>query len=204
MAIYSTFFLAKPHQLLDAFPGWKPPLPAPVRREFRNPFTKQTVVIETREPEWHQEENRIESRQYGAVAIQGSYKNYLEGRLPQFLRESRHWAAKGLTNIEIEPLLGAIGVNRKLESPIYAPPSSGAVLRGFPPDFISTLIGINPGQIAQQWAAEMSSPQHTESVTGNKVSDGWTTGEASQILTPIVSLARQASSDERMYLLIEA
>jgi len=109
-----------------------------------------------------------------------------------------------LTDIEVEPLLSAIGANAQLESPIYAPPSLGAVLREFPPDFIYKLIGSNQAQIAQRWAAEMSSPQHTHSVTGNKLSDGWTTDEASQLLTPIVSLAREASPDERMYLLIEA
>jgi hypothetical protein len=37
MAIYTTFFLADPREVPGGFPGWKPPLPAPVRREFRNP-----------------------------------------------------------------------------------------------------------------------------------------------------------------------
>ena len=57
MAIYTTFFLAAPEKVVGGFPGWKPPLPAPVRREFLNPLTKQLVVIETRKPEWPDEES---------------------------------------------------------------------------------------------------------------------------------------------------
>src|SRR4051794_14044859 len=60
MAIYTTFFLARPDELGSGFPGWKLPLPAPVRREFRNWFTKQIVTVETREPEWPEEEQQNE------------------------------------------------------------------------------------------------------------------------------------------------
>jgi len=204
MAIYTTLFLAKAEELLSGFPNWKPPLPAPVRREFRIPFTKELVTIETREPEWPAEEQAIASRQYRAVAIQGRYEDYLEGRLPPFVRESQHWTAKGLTDIELEPLLSTIGVTTKLESPIYAPRSSGAVLREFPPDFIPKLIESDQLEVAKQWAAQMSTSEHTHSVAGTKLSDGWTTDQALNILMTIVSLARKAVVGQRMYLLIEA
>jgi hypothetical protein len=204
MAIYTTFFLAHPEELRSGFPGWKPPLPAPVRREFRHPFTKELVTIETREPEWPEEEQGSATPQYRAVAIQGRYEDYLEGRLPDFVKEKYHWAAKGLTEIELEPLLRAVGVSAELQVPIYGPPSSGAVLRELPQEFISKLPASDRLGVAQRWAAEMSTPEHTHSVTGNKLSDGWTTEEASQILEPLLALARQASSNQRMYLLIEA
>ena len=204
MAIYTTFLVAKPDELLGGFPSWKQPLPAPVRREFRNPFTKQMMTIETREPEWPSRESQSDIPQYSAVAIHGSYEDYLEGRLPPFVRESQHWATKGLTEIELGPLLKTIGVSAKLESPLYAPPSSGAVLQEFPPDFFLKLIESDPREVARRWAAEMSAPEHTHSMTGRKLNDGWTTDQASQILTPIASLSRQASLGQRMYLLIEA
>ena len=203
MAIYTTFFLARPEELISGFPGWKLPLPVPVRREFRNWFTKQTVTVDTREPEWPEEERQNETPQFRAVAIQGRYEDYLENRLPPFIRQQQHWAAKGLTEIEVEPLLRAIGVGTELESPIYAPPSYGAVLREFSSDFISKLNESDRAGVALLWAAEMSTPEHTHSVTGNKLSDGWTTEQASQILDPLIALAEKASLDQRMYLLIE-
>jgi cysteine-rich repeat protein len=52
MAIYTTFFLCRPEELPGGFPGWQPPLATPVRRELRNPFTGQVVVVESREPQW--------------------------------------------------------------------------------------------------------------------------------------------------------
>ena len=204
MAVYTTFFLARPEELSNGFPGWKLPLPAPVRREFRDWFTKQTVTVETREPEWPEEEQQNEMPQYRAVAIQGRYENYLEDRLPLFVQQQHHWAAKGLTDIEVQPLLRAVGVATELESPMYAPPSSGAVLREFPAEFIPKLSESDRASVARQWAAEMSTPEHTHSVSGNKLSDGWTTEQASQILNPLLALTQKASPDQRMYLLIEA
>lgn len=48
MAIYTTIFLCKPQQLAAGFPGWLPPLPTPVKRQIKSPFTGQTAIIETR------------------------------------------------------------------------------------------------------------------------------------------------------------
>jgi hypothetical protein len=204
MAIYTTFFLARPEELPSGFPGWKLPLPAPVRRQVQNWFTKQTVTIETREPEWPEDEQQNETPQYWAVAIEGRYEDYLESRLPPFVRQQPHWATKGVTDIEVEPLLRAIGVASELEAPIYAPPSSGAVLRELPADFIPKLCESDRVGVSRLWAAAMSTPEHTHSVTGNKLSDGWTTEQASQLLEPLLALAQRAEHGQRMYLLIEA
>ena len=204
MAIYTTFFLARPEELTSGFPGWKPPLPAPVRREYRHPFTKQLISVETREPEWPAEEASGAMPQFRAVAIQGRYEDYLENRLPPFVRQQQHWAAKGLTDLELEPLLRAIGFGTDLDTPLYAPRSSGAVLREFPANFIPTLIKSDRLGVARQWAAEMSTPERTHSVSGNKLSNGWTTQQASQILDPLIALAQKADSGQRIYLLIEA
>jgi hypothetical protein len=111
---------------------------------------------------------------------------------------------KGVTEIEVEPLLGEVGVTAELQSPMYAPPSSGAVLRQLPSEFISQLAASDPTDVATRWAAVMSTPEHTHSVTGNRLSDGWTSDHASQILQPLVALACQATSRQSLYLLIEA
>jgi hypothetical protein len=52
VAIYSTFFVCKPNEVLSAFRGWKLPLPEPVRREVVNPFTRKSMTIESRRPDW--------------------------------------------------------------------------------------------------------------------------------------------------------
>jgi hypothetical protein len=204
MAIYTTFFLAKPDELPGGFPTWKPPLIQPIRREIRNPFTKQLVTIETREPDWPEEKEKSSIPQYRATSIKGSYEDYLEGRLPTFVRAVPHWAAKGLTEVELEPLLSAARIATPFDIPRYAPPSSGAALRGFPPGFIPKLIEIDQAEVAKVWAAEMSTPKHTHTMKGKKLSDGWTTDQALQLLKPIAALARQAIPGQDMYLLIEA
>lgn len=79
-----------------------------------------------------------------------------------------------------------------------------AVLREFPPEFVSKLIESDHSEIARQWAAAMSTSEFTHSVTGAKLNDGWTRDQALQILIPIVAVARKASPGESMYLLIEA
>jgi hypothetical protein len=80
--IAESAILCKPEDLAGAFPGWRPPLAAPVRRLFKNPFTGEMTTIETREPEWHEEERHDLGRDYKVVAIEGNYEDYLEGRLP--------------------------------------------------------------------------------------------------------------------------
>jgi len=205
--MYTTFFVCKPQELAEGFPGWRLPLPQPVRREFKNPFTGKVSTIETREPEWQDEGDQAFDRDYQAVAIEGSYEDYLERRLPPFVHTLPHWAAKSLTEVELSPLAQAVGVAPRFECPLYGPPASGAVLQELSPDMLSKLALLDERGVdaaAEKWAATMSTPEYTRSMTGSNIKDGWTASEAMEILRPIVALARQAGAGQRMYLLIEA
>jgi hypothetical protein len=208
VAIYTTFFLCNSQQLVSGFPGWRAPLPKPVKRQFKNPFTGETSTIETREPEWPDgDDAETMDREYQVVAIEGKYEDYLEGRLTSFVQGQPHWAAKGLTEIELSPLAQAVGVEAKFECPLYGPPSYGAVLQELPPDMLSNLALLDERAlkaVAGKWAGRMSTPEYTHSVTGVKLNDGWAQSEAMEILQLIVGLARQAAAGQRMYLLIEA
>jgi hypothetical protein len=206
MAIYSTFFLCKPNDLLQNFPGWRLPLPTPVRRQLKNPFTGQTSTIETQEPEWPDEEDAFEE-DYPAVVIEGDYQDYLEGRLSAAVQACPHWAAKNLTEVELGPLAEALGEQPKFTNPLYGPPSRGALLRELPPGILTKLASLDQlglEALADSWAATMLTDDYTHSVTGTKLNDGWTRSEAMLVLQPIAALAKRPASDERMYLLIEA
>lgn len=203
MAIYTTFFLCKPDELLTGFPGWRLPLIAPVRREFRNPFTGEVSLVETREPEWPDERETV-WREYGVVESRGRYEDYLEGRLPAFVRSRPHWATKGLTEVELRPLCEAAGVGAEFVCPIYGPPSSGAVVQRLPPGLFAELPALDLEAVAVRWAAAMSTPQRTHSESGVKLSDGWSAADASALLKPFVALARQATAGRELFLLVEA
>jgi hypothetical protein len=205
MAIYSTFFLCKPNDLLQSFPGWRLPLPTPVRRQLRNPFTGQTSTIETQEPDWTDDEEVLEE-DYHAVVIEGDYQVHLEGRLPASLQACPHWAAKNLTEVELGPLAEALGEQPKFASPLYGPPSRGALLQELPSRMLSKLASLDQRgleSLAESWAANVSTPEHTHSATGAELNGGWDASEAMQVLQPITALAKRVAPDERMYLLIE-
>jgi hypothetical protein len=208
VAIYTTFFICKPQELGAGFPGWRPPLPMPVRREFKNPFTGEMITIESREPEWPDAENvDVMDREYQVVSIEGSYEDYLEKRIPQFVRAQPHWCARGFTEVELKPLCEAAGVEASFDCPLYGPPSFGGVLREIPPSLCARLMALDHkglDAVAKRWAATMSTPEYTFSASGVKLSDGWTTDEALSVLQPIADLARNAIGGKRMYLLIEA
>jgi hypothetical protein len=204
MAIYSTFFLCKPEELPGGFPGWQLPLAQPVRREVRDPFTGEVSVIETRDPQWHDGDDEEAARDHQVVEITGRYEDYLEGRLPPFVRTCPHWATKGMTQIELDPLCKAAAVESSLECAIYSPPSVGAIVQQLPTALLMDLGSVDQGQLANRWAAAMSSPEHTHSVSGVKLCDGWTTSEALDMLRPIAALARRATAGQSLYLLVEA
>ena len=75
MAVYTTFFLCKPKDLLGGFPGWKPPRARPVRREVRHPFTGETVVTQSREPDWPDDADDVEAPAPHVVSIMGRYED---------------------------------------------------------------------------------------------------------------------------------
>jgi hypothetical protein len=205
MAIYTTFFLCDQHQLSAGFPGWRPPLPHAVTRHVKNPFTGETMTVESCAPEWPENEG-FKVPEYRVVSMQSDYRKYLESRLPQFVQSRPHWAAKNLTEVELTPLAESLGVEADFECPLYGPPSVGATLHAIPSKIVAGLASLDDnglGVIGNKWAAIMSSSEHTHSVSGNKLNDGWSQQDALGILNSIAALSRQAGVADRMYLLIE-
>ena len=207
MAIYTTFFLCKPNDLLAAFPGWKLPLPAPVRRTVRNPFNGKEMVIETDAPEWPEDAEVVEEdREYEMVAGRGKYEDFLEARLPDSVRTRPHWCAKNIMEIEINELIESAGLQLRADNALYSPPSIGASLVRIPSALLSKLLPMGDEELrsmAHRWTDAMSAPKHTHSTSGLKISDGWKLEDALAILSPLVKLARQAADGQEMYLLIE-
>lgn len=208
MAIYSTFFLCDRDKLSGMFPSWRAPLAEPVVRELKNPFTGALTRVSSREPDWPDEAvENFHGQDYRVVSIQGDYRDYLEGRLPPGVRAQPHWATKGLTAIELSPLAEAAGTEPALDVALYAPPSFAATLDEVNPDLVLALGAADDqtlDSIAARWAATMSSPSYTHSVTGEKLEDGWSTADALEILRPLVALIGRASAEQRLYLLTEA
>lgn len=209
MAIYTTFFLGEPRQLLAALPGWKLPLPRPVTRRSINPFTREEIMITTREPEWDDfDPESMEIPEYQVVAIEGDYETYLEQRIPSYVQSQPHWCAKNLTSVELDPLIAAaIGTDdARLETALYAHPSLGTAIEQFPDAFVAQLKTAGDASLrslAEKWAARMSTPEFTHSVSGVRLSDGWTVDDALGILKPLVELAKQQTINQSMFLLIE-
>lgn len=206
MAIYTTLFLSRPEELATGFPGWHIPLPEPVRREFRNPFTGETWVVETREPVWEEAAHEPSGSRAELVTGTGSYEDYLEGRLPEFVRDRPHWATKSLTNIELDALAGAVGSTATLESALYAPPAASAGIEQIPSELLEKLRSLNRSElepVAERWAEIMSQPEYTHSVSGERVNEDWTLDEALSILGPILDLVQEANHGSQMYLLCE-
>ncbi|MCE9527313.1 MAG: hypothetical protein K8R36_14800 [Planctomycetales bacterium] len=209
MAIYSTFFLCEPGQLQTALPGWRLPLSPPVTRKAINPFTKKEMTIYSREPEWEDvDPNKFELPEMTVVAIEGDYAAYLEGRIPPFVQSQPHWCAKNLTSVELEPLVSIFtdSADAKLETALYAHPSLLSGIEQFPGQFLVTLRAAGKEEInaiAEKWAAEMSTPDYTHSMGGDRIQDDWTVEDALSMMTPIVELARKAKTGQSMYLLLE-
>lgn len=208
VAIYTTFFVCHPEELAAGFPGWLPPLLQPVKRKVTNPFTGEEITIESSSPEWPEEENAgVANRQHQVVALSGKYQDYLEGRLPSLILREPHWASKGLTEVELGPLVESLGLEAAFSSPLFAPPSLGIMLQEFPIGVIGKLASLDQQaqqQIAEDWAAAMSTPEYTHSASDKRISENWDAAEAIQILQPLIQLAREAGPDRRMFLLVEA
>jgi hypothetical protein len=141
--------------------------------------------------------------QYQAVTINVPYEQYLESRLPDFVRQLPHWASKGLLSTEFGPLLATIGFHEELDIPIYGPPSTGDVVEEFPADFLARFAISDLANVAKQWAAIKSTPEHTHSVSGKRIYDDWTPSQAMEILNPMLGLARASNGSQRLYLLTE-
>jgi hypothetical protein len=203
VAIYSTFFVAVPQALLSGFPGWKLPLDEPEKREITD-FFGEKRIIETREPLWDDVVPGEEPEpEFSVVAIEGDYAAYLEARLPAFVRKAPHWCSKGLTNVEVDPLGELTDGKPALEDGLFAHPRRSASLMAFRPSIVDEILKA-PQQLAQKWAARMSTPEYTHSADGsNRLQDDWTVDDALSILGPLHDLARKASPGRRLYLLLE-
>lgn len=203
MAIYSTFFIANPDTLLSNFPGWKLPLDKPVNREIVD-FFGEKRIIETREPLWDDDVPEVAlSTEYGVIAIEGDYTAYLESRIPLFVRNAPHWCSKGLTNVELDPLGELTDGKPALEEGLFAHPSRSAHLLVFRPPIVDGILKA-PQQLAQRWAAHMSTPEYTHSADGSdRLEEDWTEDDARSVLTPLGDLAKKARPGQCLYLLLE-
>jgi len=203
MAIYTTFFLARLEALAEGFPGWKPPLPAPVQREVRNPFTGKVQIVTSREPAWPEVDGAATPLPASVVVpIRGDYATVLESRLPPFVSRCAHWATKGWTEVELGPLATAAGLTSTFEIPLYAPPSASALLQTLPEGF-GRWSESEVGALASRWAAAMSTPHHTHTAAGKRVKPDMSEGEGKSVIEPIAALVRRAEAGERLLLLTE-
>ncbi|TWT29987.1 hypothetical protein [Blastopirellula retiformator] len=209
MAIYSTYFLCKPNELPAAFPGWKPPLPDPVVRTQINPYTREAHTVTSQEPDWDDfDPDLVDQQSPQVVAIEGDFQSYLESRLPSVVRALPHRCSKGLTNCELEPLVAAdLGeLEVELEIPLYAHPLFSACLNQFPARFVDHLRTADEpelGDLAQAWAARMSTPDYTHNVDGERLYDDWDPADARRLMTPIVELAVECAAGQSLYLMNE-
>lgn len=203
MAIYSTFFLADPNELLDGFPGWKLPLDEPEQREITN-FFGEKLTIETRAPLWDDIAAAEEpASEYGVVPIEGDYAGYLEARLPTLVRAAPHWCSKGLTDVEIDPLGTLTDGKPALEPALFAHPSRGAQLLALRTAIVDAIVQA-PQPLAERWAAHMSTPEYTHSANGSRrLHDDWRVDDALSILQSIGSVAKHARPGVCLYLLLE-
>jgi hypothetical protein len=210
MAIYSTFFVARATELPGAFPGWKLPLPQPVTRQYFNRFLGEEVTTTSRSPDWDDvDPDSLEMPEYQVVAIEEDYATYLENRIPSFVRAQPHWCAKNLTNIEIEALgEAALDAEVSLDSAMYAHPALGAGLLQLPDNFVAELKELKSPvaieKLAAAWAARMSTPEHTHTMSGERIEEDWTAEDARRILDPLLKLVQEVSAGQAIYLLIEA
>jgi hypothetical protein len=204
------FSYAIPANLQVGFPEWKLPLSGPVSRTILNPFTREEMTFLTRDPEWDElVSDEMETPQWAAVNIEGDYETYLQQRLPPFVQSKPHWCSKGLTEVEIGPLVAAfIGIEEvELEIPIYAHPSCGIAIVQLPRIFLAHLSDSDEATLksmALKWANTMSSPEYTHSVSGDRLYEDWTLEDGLRVVKPLADLLSQGRESQLMYLLIEA
>jgi hypothetical protein len=209
VAIYTTFLLCEPHKLAEGFPGWLPPLDAPVVRTVRNPFTGAELTLETQAPDWPDTEGSdFTMPPMQVISGQGDYQTYLERRIPSFVQSLPHWCIKNLTSLELVPLVEAAGiVASQLDTPLYSHPSCSAGLEQFDQEFVALLKGSDDATLeglASRWAATMSTSDYTHSISGDRIADDWTNADAMSLLRPLAALAKKQSGSQRLYLLTEA
>jgi hypothetical protein len=200
MTMYSTLFLAEPSALAPAFQTW-----LTCHSQKRNVAGWPSANEDNREIAETESNRRTPDR---AIRSPDSYPGYLELRIPTFVQNQSHWCAKNLCSVELNPLiLAATGVDTlKLESALVFRETASAILEVFPNDFVVSLQRASEFVIrhgAAKWAAMMSTPQFTHSVSGVRVEDDWTVEGALHLLRPIVELSRAKTNNQHLYLLVE-
>jgi len=198
MAIYTTFFVMSATALTHAFPDWKPPLPEPESRVVTTFLGTRT--IQTREPRF--ESSTAPASAPKSKVVQGDYADYLEARLPENVAKAPHWASKGLTSVELDPLGVLVDGKPALQEALFSPPSQGCIIYEIRKELLHA-VAATPDEYARKWAVKMSTPEFTHSQTGVRVSPDWTTEDASRIIKQLVRLTPTVANDASLYLLIE-
>ena len=78
---------------------------------------------------------------------------------------------KGLTEVELDPLLKIAGITEAMEYAMYSPPSYGATIQQLPAEFLAVVQSLDELLVGQAWAVVMSAPEYTHSESGKKLSD---------------------------------
>jgi hypothetical protein len=206
MAVYTTFFAATASELEAAFPGWKKPLPAPVKRTTINPFTRTPQTYDS----WEPDEVLIQPSAAPStppaprvVAMQGDYQSYLRQRLPAGLHGLPLFPAKGVLSPHVEQLLAAVAgrAEEHLKPALF--PLGGSRATG------KTL------DVLPAWGAEaLAGLDHTASsgigdrlatAEGWFADDGWGAADCARLIGDLRDIALKARETRRsVYLLTEA
>src|SRR5262249_32279323 len=110
---------------------------------------------------------------------------------------------KGLTNVEVDPLGELTDGMPALVEALFAHPSRSAQILVFRQSIVDEMLRA-PKELAQKWAARMSTPEYTHSADGsNRLEDDWSLDDALRILKPLSELTKKGSPGQRLYLLIE-
>jgi len=163
------------------------------------------MIFPSREPEWDDVDPDASEVRTASTGYDDA--SHFERRISPF-ESLPHLCSKGLTNVEMEPLVAAI-LNieeQDLEPALYAHPSFGQSIVGFPEAFVRSLQSAAESilrKFAESSSAKMWAIENGLSGGSKANRDFWTTDQALTILKPIAELARQRTSCQSMYLLMK-
>jgi hypothetical protein len=201
MAVYTTFFAAQPSELAGALPGWRQPLPSPVKRTRVNPFTRQPQTYESWEPE-HIEPRPTPLANPRVIEMRGDYPTYLRERLPAGMRTWPHFPTKGVLSPHVAQLLALVGgrAEERLVPALFPPggSASGTTLDVLPAWAIDTLADVQRDAIP-------SLSKQLATAKGWFADEGWGVEGCAGLLEGLHALAFKARDGvRRLYLLTEA
>jgi hypothetical protein len=184
MGVLCDFFLCSPAELAARCVGWLPPLeePRPVRK--RNPFTREEIIVQSRQPE-----------------IVGAHPHVnLDGLDRLDLR--------GLAGLSMDMLLKALLPDRDLEMgepALYGPEGAEEWVHEVPPPAVSRLAALDEVQVkevARDFTEAMREDIRTipDETTRRALLDGTTVKASEWVVLVLCGLARRArAEDVRMY-----